>query len=307
MLADVIFIGLIAIKSSVGVLLAALGEIVAERAGVLNLGVEGMMLVGALAAAAAGLHTGDPWLAASAGMLAAGLFSMIHAVLAITLGANQTLSGLALTILGMGLCNFLGRPIIGKIGVRMKVWAVPWLSDLPVVGQIFFRHTPLVYVGYLFVILIAWSLFRTGLGLRLRAVGEDAAAADAAGVRVFPIRYGAVLFGGLLAGLGGAYLSLAYTPGWKEGMTAGQGWIAIAMVIFATWNPYRAFLGALLFGGLTALQFQFQASGVEVFPVWALRALPYLLTILVLVVTLRLSPRRAAGPAALGTAFRREE
>ena len=307
MLQDLTFIGQIAIKSSMGVLLAALGEIVAERAGVLNLGVEGMMLVGALTGAAVGLATGDPWLSAGAAMLAGGLFSMIHAFFAVTLGVNQTLSGLALTILGTGLCNFLGRPIIGDIGVRFKVVAIPWLSKLPVLGQIFFRHTPLVYLAFILVPLVSIWIFHTRQGLRLRAVGEDAAAADAAGINVTMLRYGATAFGGMLAGLGGAYLSLAYTPGWKEGMTMGQGWIAIAMVIFATWSPYRAFAGAMLFGGLTALQFLFQATGVEIIPVWVLKTLPYLLTIGVLIVTLRLSPNRAAGPACLGTGFRREE
>ncbi len=306
MLQDLTFIGHIAVKSSMGVLLAALGELVAERAGVLNLGVEGMMLVGALTGAAVGLACGDPWLAAGTALLAGGLFSLIHAFFAVTLCVNQTLSGLALTILGMGLCNFLGRPFIGEVGVRFKTMVVPWLGDIPVLGHILFRHTPLVYLSCLLVPLVTLVLFHTRLGLKLRAVGEDAEAAHAAGVNVTLLRYGATAFGGMLAGLGGAYLSLAYTPGWKEDMTMGQGWIAIAMVIFATWHPVRAFAGALLFGGLTALQFLFQATGVEFIPIWVLKALPYLLTIAVLVITLRLSSGRGAGPAGLGRAFRRE-
>ncbi len=308
MLDDIVFIAKIATKSSMAVLFAAIGEICAERSGVLNLGVEGMMLVGALAGVAVGIHTHNPVLATMGGMAVGGLLALLHAVFAITLRVNQTLSGLALTILGGGLSSFLGRAYIGKPALRMKVYTVPYLSDIPVVGDIFFRQTPLVYVAYILVPLVAWVLFRTRLGLRIRAVGEDAASADAAGVPVTAIRYGCTVFGGCMAGLGGAYLSLAYTPGWKENMTMGQGWIAIAMVIFATWYPFRAFAGALLFGALAALQFYFQATGVEIIPVNVLRMIPYLATILVLIVVMRLdrAQGRGAAPAALGVPFSRE-
>lgn len=308
MLEDIAFITKIAVKSSAAVFFAALGEIFTQRSGVLNLGVEGMMLLGALAGVAAGSVTQNPVLATLGGMAAGGLLALLHAFFAITLRVNQTLPGLALTILGGGLASFLGRAYIGKPALRMKVWNVPYLSDIPVAGDVFFRQTPLVYAAYLLVPAAAWVLFRSRLGLRIRAVGEDAASADAAGVPVTAIRYGCTVFGGCMAGLGGAYLSLAYTPGWKENMTMGQGWIAIAMVIFATWHPVRAYAGALLFGGLAALQFFFQATGVEVVPIHILRMFPYLATILVLIAVMRLDRTRGsgAGPASLGIPFSRE-
>lgn len=306
MLDDLAFLGQIAVKSSAGVLFAALGEIVAERSGVLNLGVEGMMLAGALAGAAAGIATGSLALAVLAGMAAGLLLSAVHAAFAVGLGANQTLSGLALAILGTGLASFLGRPFLGEVGVRFKPWALPLLSDIPWLGQALFRQTAPVYLGYLLVPLLGWFLFRSRLGLMVRAAGEDAVSADAMGVRVSRIRWACTLFGGAMAGLGGAYLSLSYTPGWKENMTGGQGWIAIAMVIFATWRPWRAAAGALLFGLLTALQFFFQATGVEVVPVVVLRMLPYLLTIAVLCAVMRLGRGQGGAPAALGLPFRRE-
>lgn len=308
MIEDFVFISKIAMKSSVAVLFAALGEIYAERSGVLNLGVEGMMLIGALSAVVTGIATGNPWLGVAGGVIAAGLFSLIHAFFAITLRVDQTLSGIALTILGAGLASFLGRAYIGKAALRMKVWSVPYLQDIPIVGKIFFTHTPLVYVAYVLLPLSAYILFRTRTGLKIRAAGEDAGSADAMGVNVVLLRYLCTFFGGCMAGLGGAYLSIAYTPGWKEGMTMGQGWVAIAMVIFATWYPFRAFLGALLFGGLTALQFYFQATGIEIIPVNLLRMLPYIATILVLIVVMRLDKTKGKGgaPASLGVPFSRE-
>ncbi len=306
MLNDLAFLGQIAVKSSAGVLFAALGEIVAERSGVLNLGVEGMMLMGALAGAATGMATGSLALAVLAGMAAGLLLSAVHAAFAVSLGANQTLSGLALAILGTGLASFLGRPILGEVGVRFKPWALPLLSDIPWLGQVLFRQTAPVYLGYLLVPLLGWLLFRSRLGLMVRAAGEDAVSADAMGVHVARIRWTCTLFGGAMAGLGGAYLSLAYTPGWKENMTGGQGWIAIAMVIFATWRPWRAAAGALLFGLLTALQFFFQATGVQVVPVVVLRMLPYILTIAVLCAVMRLGKGQGGAPAGLGLPFRRE-
>lgn len=309
MIQDLTFIGQIAVKSSIAVLLASLGEIVAQRSGVLNLGVEGMMLIGALCGAAAGVATGNPVAAAAAGAIAGGIFALIHGVFAITLRVNQVLSGLALTILGIGLTSFLGRPLIGvRPGVRLRSLPVPGLSDIPVLGEIFFRQSALAYLAYALVPICWYLLYRTGTGLKIRAAGEDAAAVDAAGINVVAIRYWCTFAGGVGAGLGGAYLSLSYTPGWKESMTGGQGWVAIAMVIFAVWSPLRAVLGAFLFGGLTALQFYFQAIGVELIPTVVLRMLPYILTIAVMVVV-NAGPerrRRSAGPAALGTPFHRE-
>jgi len=307
MIEDAAFIGQIAVKSSIAVLLATLGEIVAERSGILNLGVEGMMLAGALCAAAAGIATGNPVIAVAAGALAGGLLALVHGFFAVTLRVNQVLSGLALTLLGMGMTSFLGRPLIGTApGVRLRALPIPGLADIPIVGDIFFRQSALAYLAYILVPVCWFYLFRTGTGLKIRAAGEDAAAVDAAGINVFRIRYVCTFIGGLGAGLAGAYLSLSYTPGWKESMTGGQGWVAIAMVIFATWNPLRAVAGAFLFGGLTALQFYFQALGVELIPAYVLKMLPYILTIAVMVLV-NLGPgRRFGGPAALGIPFNRE-
>ncbi len=307
MMEDIVFIGQIAIKSSVAVLLATIGEIITERGGVLNLGVEGMMIVGALAGFAAGFATGNPYFAIAAGAMAGGALSLIHAFFTIKLRSNQVLCGLALTILGLGLANFLGRPLIGEAGVRIRAFAVPYLSEIPYLGEIFFQQSPYAYGAYILGPLAWYVMFKTRAGLVLRAVGEDAAAADAAGVNVAATRTIAIWVGGLFSGLAGSYLSLSYTPGWKETMTGGQGWIAIAMVIFCTWNPLRAFWGALLFGGLTALQFFFQATSIDIIPAYVLKMLPYLLTIGVLVlVTSSGKRRRSASPADLGVPFSRE-
>lgn len=306
MLDSLAFITTIAIKSSIAVLFAAVGEVFAERSGVLNLGVEGMMLFGAMVGAAAGVAWGDPWVAAGCGMLAGAALAAVHGFFSITLKADQTLSGLAITILGGGLAGFLGRSIIGVRGVRFGITPIPGLSDIPVIGDILFRQNELAYVAYLLVPAASWLLFRTSLGLKIRAVGEDAAAADAMGVNVFLLRWACVLFGGMLAGLGGCYLSLAYTPGWKDGMTMGQGWIAIAMVIFSGWRPGRAALGALLFGALAALQWNVEAGGSELVPSWVLKMLPYVLTIAVLVLVKKFAASsRGGAPAALGTPFHR--
>jgi simple sugar transport system permease protein len=308
-MSDFEFVAALTLRSSVAVMLAALGELVAERSGILNLGVEGMMLCGALAGFAAGTATGNPWLALGAAMAAGGALSLVHAFFAIRLRVNQLLSGLTITLLGTGLANFLGRPFIGARGIRLADLPVPVLGDIPVLGPVLFRQTPLAYAALVLALLVWYSLFRTRPGLAVRAAGESPAAADVSGVNVGLTRACCTLFGGMLAGLAGAHLSLAYTPGWKETMTGGQGWIAVAMVIFATWNPLRAMGGALLFGGLTALQFYFQTSGLEIVPAWVLRMLPYLLTILVLVLTTASGLARgyAAAPAALGQPFSREE
>jgi len=307
MIDDIVFIAQISIKSSIAVLLATIGEIIAERGGILNLGVEGMMLVGALAGFAVGYATQNPIIAIAAGSLAGGLLSLIHAFFTIKLRSNQVLCGLALTILGTGLANFLGRPLIGAAGVRIRPVAIPYLSDIPVVGEIFFRQSPFAYAAYFLVPLVWYILFKTRAGLILRAVGEDASSSDAAGINVPLTRTLCIFIGGVFAGLAGTYLSLSYTPGWKETMTGGQGWIAIAMVIFCTWNPLRAFFGAILFGGLTALQFYFQATSIDIIPFYILKMMPYLLTIAVLVIVTASSKRRhSSSPADLGIPFTRE-
>ena len=308
MIDDFTFIAQISIKSSVAVLLATIGEIITERGGVLNLGVEGMMLVGALAGFAAGFASQNAYVAIAAGMMAGGLLSLVHAFFTIKLRSNQVLCGLALTILGTGLANFLGRPLIGAAGIRIRPLQLPYLSDIPVLGDIFFFQSPFAYGAYILVPLAWYILFKTRTGLILRAVGEDAASSDAAGINVALTRTLCIFTGGLFAGLAGTYLSLSYTPGWKETMTGGQGWIAIAMVIFCTWNPLRAFFGALLFGGLTALQFFFQAASIDIIPSYILKMMPYLLTIAVLVIVTTSSKRhKSAAPADLGVPFVREQ
>lgn len=308
-LSSVVFILSIAIRSSMAVLFATIGEIFAERSGVLNLGVEGMMLMGALAGFVATQATQDLVTGVCAAMLAGGLLAFLHAVFVVSLRANQVVCGLALAILGAGLSSFLGRPVIGQVGPRFTPWPIPGLREIPLFGPALFEQNGLVYAGYLLVPVAWFVLHRTRPGLNLRAAGENPAAADAAGLSVACIRYAWTIFGGMMAGLGGAYLSLSYSPGWKENMTAGQGWIAIAMVIFALWDPWRGALGALLFGAVNALQFYFDARQITLIPSYVLRMLPYLFTIAVLILITRSAAarRKAGAPAALGLPFQREE
>lgn len=303
-----LFIAKVTLTSSMAVLYATIGEIYAERAGVLNLGVEGMMLMGALSGFATTCLTQSLWLGVLAAMLVGALFALLHGIFAITLKVNQVVSGLALTLFGIGLSNFLGRPLIGKVSLKFEPSSLAPLNGIPYLGDLLFTHHALVYVAYLLVPLASFHLYRTRYGLELRAVGENPAAADTVGVGVLRIRYLYTMAGGALAGLGGAYLSLAYTPGWKEQMTGGQGWIAIALVIFATWDPVRATLGALLFGFINAFQFYCQAAGVSLVPGYVLRMLPYLFTIAVLVIITRwgAARKRVGAPAALGVPFERE-
>jgi general nucleoside transport system permease protein len=298
----------IAVSSSTAVLLASLGEIVAERSGVLNLGLEGMLLLGALAGFAVGAVTGDSYAALGAAALAGALAALVHGFFTISLGANQVLSGLALSLLGAGLTGVLGRDLLGAPGLVLAAVPLPRLSAIPVLGPALFNQPPLTYLALALAPLLWWGLGHTRLGLLIRACGENAAAAYASGVPVRLVRYGCTCFGGALCGLGGAFLSLSYTPGWKEGMSAGQGWIAIAMVIFALWKPLRALFGSLLFGVLIAAQFLMQTESVQWAPVWLLRAMPYLLTIAVLTLV-HASPRlrrRSGPPANLGRFFRPE-
>jgi simple sugar transport system permease protein len=305
----VIFVAKITISSSMAVLYATIGEIFAERSGVLNLGVEGMMLVGALAAFATTDYFQSLWIGVLVAMLISGIFALIHGFFAITLRVNQVVSGLALTLFGIGLSNFLGRPFIGKVSLKFEPFGLFPFDKIPVVGQIFFTHSALVYPAYLIVPLAFVFLYKTRYGLQLRAVGENPSAADTVGISVFAIRYLYTFIGGSLAGLGGAYLSLAYTPGWKEQMTGGQGWIAIALVIFAMWDPLKAFGGALLFGFINAFQFYCQAAGLTLIPSYILQMLPYLFTIMVLVVITRweAAKKRVGAPEALGIPFEREQ
>lgn len=297
-----------AIGAGTPILFAALGELLAERAGILNLGVEGMMLVGAVSGFLATVKTGDLWMGLVVAMVAGGLLALVHAFLTITLRANQVVSGLALALFGSGLSSYLGKPLIGvPAPVSFRGLDLPGLGQIPFFGPVFFNQDALVYVTYLLVPLLWFFLYRTRPGLHLRSVGENPACADVMGVNVFAIRYVYVIAGGMLAGAGGAYLSLAYAPSWIDNMTAGRGWIAIALVIFATWDPVRALIGAYLFGGVDALVFRIQALGALV-PSFFLKMLPYIFTIIVLIVATRQTQRRRVGaPGVLGVAYDREE
>jgi simple sugar transport system permease protein len=289
--------------AAVPILLAATGELVVEKAGVLNLGVEGMMILGAVCGLAIASGSGSPvagFLGAAAG--GAGL-SLIFAFLTQVLLANQVATGLALTLFGLGLSSLIGQDFVGvKPPPTGRIDLGP-LSDLPVLGTILFRHDPIVYLSVALVALV-WAFLRfTRAGLILRAVGENHDAAHALGYRVQRIRLMAILFGGAMAGLGGAYISLVRVPQWTDGITAGAGWIALAIVVFASWKPWRVLLGAYLFGGVTVLQFNLQAAGVPI-PVQYLSMSPYLITILVLVVMSADRSRAALNaPAALGKNF----
>jgi simple sugar transport system permease protein len=266
--------------------LASSGELLAERSGVINLGLEGMMLVGAVAGFSATLHSGSNVLGLAAALLAGAAMALVFAFLVLALQTNQVATGLALTLFGSGLSAFLGRGLVGQTVAPMPPLALPVLSDLPFVGPLLFRFDAMVYASLALVAVLGWLLAHTRLGLLIRAVGEAPQNAHAIGMPVIRLRYATVLAGGALAGLAGAYLSLALTPMWVEGMTAGRGWIALAQVVFATWKPRGLLLGAYLFGGVTVLQFHGQGIGLAV-PSEFLSMLPYLATIVVLVVICR--------------------
>lgn len=288
--------------ASTPVLLAALGEMVVEKAGVLNLGVEGMMITGAICGFAVAVNTGSPmvgFLAAAAGGAA---LSLIFAILTQYFMANQVASGLALTLFGLGLSAMIGQSYIGVRPPRTADLDIPVLSDLPVIGPMIFQHDVMVYAALTLCLAIGLMLKYTRLGLILRAVGENHDAAHALGYKVTRIRLAAILFGGACAGLGGAYLSLIRVPQWTEGMTAGAGWIALAIVVFASWRAGRVLLGAYLFGGVTVLQLNLQAAGLAI-PVEYLSMSPYLITILVLVIMSSHKGAATNAPACLGRIF----
>jgi len=286
-------------------LLAATGELVVERAGVLNLGVEGMMLVGAVCGFAAASVTGSPALGAVAGAAAGAALAGLFGVLTLTLTSNQVATGLALTIFGIGLSALIGAGFVGHPVPALPKLDIPGLSSLPVVGPLLFHHDALVYLSVAATAAVAWFLKRSRAGLILRAVGEADGSAHSIGYDVIRIRYLAVLFGGMMSGLGGAYLSVAYTPMWTEEMTAGRGWIALALVVFAAWRPWRVLAGAYLFGGLTVLQLYLQGNGLVLVPTQVLAMAPYLATIVVLTLISSGSARgRFGAPACLGKPFR---
>ena len=283
--------------------LAGLGLLINERAGIVNLGAEGMLLIAAIAGFATAATTGSDVLAFGAGALAGALMAAAFGWLVIWCNTNQYASGLALSLFGSGLSAFVGIGFVqAKLGERPQ-FAVPWLADLPFVGPALFRQHPMVYLVLIFTAALAWFLYRSRAGLVLRAVGESPESAHALGLPVRRIRLAAVMTGGALCGVAGAYLSVVYTPLWVEGMVAGKGWIALALTTFATWRPARVLLGAYLFGGVTMLQFQLQAQGVDV-PSQFLSMLPYIATIVVLVLISRnASFVRVNMPASLGKAF----
>jgi len=282
---------------------AAIGELVVERSGVLNLGVEGMILVGAVLSFAVSHYSGNATLGIVAGLLGGMTMALLFAFLTLTLQSSQVATGLALTIFGIGVSALIGQPLVGIAFGGLPVIPIPLLSDIPFFGQLFFNHDVLVYGSILLVVLVAFFLNRTRAGLILRSVGDSHDAAHALGLRVILVRYLATLFGGACAGIAGAYLSMVYTPMWVENMSAGRGWIALALVVFAVWQPGRLLLGAYLFGGISILQLHAQALGINV-PSQLMSMLPYLTTILVLVLISRDRGRiRRNAPASIGKAF----
>jgi len=297
-----------AVRSGTPILYATLGEIITEKAGILNLGLEGIMLVGAYTGFAATYKTGNPWIGVIAAFLIGGLMAAIHAFITITLKGNQVVSGLALTMFGTGASSLLGRSYIGFTIKGLDKIPLPILSDIPVIGPVLFNNDALIYVSFVLVLLLYMFFSRTRNGLYLRAVGDNPRAADAMGINVDCTRYIYTLIGGGIVAVGGAYMSIAYTKMWAELMTAGRGWISVALVIFAIWNPFRAAFGAYLFGGVEAFQLRLQAAGTSI-PTPLLMMLPYIMTVLVLFF---ISVSQGKGilfgaPASLGQPFFREE
>ena len=302
-----------AVVAGTPLLFATLGEILSEKVGNTNLGVEGMMLMGAVIGFTVGLKTGNPILAIIGAALAGATGALIYAFLTISLRANQVVSGLTLTIFGTGFASLIGKAtnLIGQktpesVKNFFEVLPIPGLSKIPFIGPIFFNHDPFVYLGYILAIVLGIYLYNTNKGLNLRAVGENPVCADAASINVSLYKYVNVLIGGALCGIGGAYLSLVYIPAWQENVTAGRGWIAVALVIFAAWNPYKAIFGSYLFGALGIVAFRFEALTALVSQ-YLIDMLPYLVTIVVLLVVSMKKSRKNAPPQGLGNAYFREE
>lgn len=284
-------------------LIAAIGELVVERSGVLNLGVEGMMVMGAVTGFAVAVSTGNPWVGAFAAIIAGAAFSLLFGFLTLSIATNQVATGLSLTLLGLGLSGMIGENFVGAAGIKLPSLYIPGLSDLPLVGKLIFGQDPFFYASIALVAGVMWFLFRTRTGLTLRSIGDNHDSAHALGINVIGYRYFAVMFGGACAGFAGAQLSLVYTPQWIENMTAGRGWIALALVVFGSWRPWRVLAGAYLFGAVTIGQLHAQALGFGI-PSQLLSSLPYLATVIVLVLISR--NRRLTminTPACLGRPF----
>ncbi len=286
-------------------LLATTGEVICERSGILNLGVEGVMALGAVVAFIVTITTGQPWLGVLVAVGAGMAVSVIHAFASITLQANQVVSGLALTMLGLGLSGMLGKPYVGKpLSIKMDDWAIPWLSDIPWLGKIFFYQSPFFYLAILLALTSWFFLERTRLGIQIRSTGENPKATETQGINVSRLRYLSVLIGGGFSALAGAHLSISYSKSWIEGMTSGRGWIAIALTIFALWNPARAIWAAFLFGGIFVVQYLLQPLGIS--PNF-LSMLPYFATLLILFLISLKDPRKLNAPAMLGEPYKRGE
>jgi general nucleoside transport system permease protein len=290
------------VTASTPLLIAAIGELVTERSGVLNLGVEGMMVMGAACSFAAAVTFDSTLIGVAAGILAGALMASLFAVVVLGFAANQVGSGLALTILGLGLAGLIGAPFVGARRDPIPAISIPGLSDLPIIGRLFFAQDLFVYGSIALTVAVSLYLTRTRSGLRLRSVGENHASAHALGLPVWRIRFLAILFGGACAGLAGAYLSLVYTRFWSPGMTSGRGWIALALVVFAAWRPGWALIGAYIFGAATVLQLHAQAAQFGV-PSQLLSAVPYLATILALLLLSIRRGRAIGAPGSLGAPF----
>lgn len=289
-------------------LFSALGELVSEKSGVLNLGVEGMMLVGALSGFTVANISGSPWLGLLAGVLCGGLYSLIHAFLTVTLKSNQVISGVMLVLLGVGLTTFLGKGMVGASieGIAFSKIGIPILHEIPFFGEVLFNHTILAYIAAALVPIVYVVLYKTSWGLELISVGEDPRTADTLGINVERKKYICVFIGGMLAGAGGASLTLAFTKIWLGHVTAGRGWIAIAIVIFSMWKPQRVILGAYLFGAVEGLQFRLQSVGIDI-PYNLLGMMPYAVTLIVLVIASREKIKKRIGaPSNLGEPYLRE-
>ena len=290
-------------------LLAILGEIITEKSGSLNLGVEGMMLMGAIGGFATAYHTDSAMFALLAAMICGGLGALIFGFITVTLRANQTVTGLALTIFGTGITNYFGSGFVGRVvpeGVKnsFAITKIPVLSEIPVIGNALFNQSTFIYLSYILVIIVGIYLYHTKFGLYLTAVGENPGAADSAGIKVTLYKYIHIAIGGMLCGLSGAFLSLIYVPAWQENLSAGRGWIAVALVIFCKWNPFMTFVGAYVFGGLDIIGFRLQQYDIQVSQ-YLINMLPYVITISILIIS---SVRgKSRGPNSLGLNYFRED
>ncbi len=290
-------------------LLATLGELITEKAGNLNLGVEGMMLIGAISGFALGFHFQDPYIALLGAALAGSLAALIYGFLTITLRSNQVVSGLSLTIFGTGVSSFLGTNFIGKkmateVIKFFKPVEIPILSKIPIIGEVFFYQDIYIYLSYILAVFLGIYLYKTRKGLNLTAIGENPSAADAAGINIDLYKYIHILVGGALCGLGGAYLSIVEVPTWQDNITAGRGWIAIALVIFSKWNPFKSIYGAYLFGGLSIIGFRIQYLNISQN---LLNMLPYIVTIIVLTFSSLNKSKEGSPPKSLSLPYFREE